>query len=180
MSSHLLKNNTKLLPAQVAKALDNGTLRIVDTILYSAKPLNSDTTIELMKASDTQVAGITNVNNRKLEANNYMVVTGLRLMTAQVTGTGEAALAAADFSGVLDAQVANGELELKVAGKTIMPRNSNRRFVTGTSARWNNYFALDCPKLIVPQAEIQPILYLNAATTGVAARIELHGVRTIG
>lgn len=180
MSSQILKNNASLLPPEVQTALANNVLRIVDTVLYATKPLNSDTTIELMKASDTQVAGITNVNNRKLEANNYMVVTGLRLQTATVTTATDAALAAADFSGALNPQVANGELELKVAGKTIMPRNSNRRFVTGTSARWNNYFPLDCPKLIVPQAEIQPILYLNAATTNIAARIELHGVRTIG
>ena len=181
MSAKKFMENTALLPQEIQDAIKNKVLTLVDSVVYSAKPLKASTTVELMTPSDTQKVGTTNVNNRKLEAGQFMLVSGVRLATATVAQDAtDEQIAAADFSGALNAVVANGELDIIVAGKTILPRNSNRRFVTGTAVALNNYFALDCPKLVVPQAEIVPTLYLSQSTGGtVAARLELHGVRTV-
>jgi len=173
--------NKSILPKEVQSAIENRQLTLVDNVLYFTKALSNNTTCELVQDSDTKVAGITNVNSGKLEAGNYLLLSGVRLQTATVTATAsQADLAAADFSTALHKQVANGELEITAAGKPILPRMSCRRFVTGTTAKWNNYFALDCPKLIVPQAPIRSNLYVFASTGGtVAARLELHGVMTV-
>jgi len=173
--------NQSILPQEVQNAIQNRQLTLVDNVLYFTKALNNNTTIELVQDSDTKVAGITNVNSGKLEAGNYMLLSGIRLQTATIAASAtQADLAAADFSTTLNKQVANGELEIVAAGKPILPRISCRRFVTGTSAKWNNYFALDCPKLIVPQAPIRSNLYVFASTGGtLAARLELHGVMTV-
>jgi len=175
------KANQSILPQEVQNAIQNRQLTLVDNVLYFTRALNNDTTCELVKDSDTKVAGITNVNAGKLEAGNYLLLSGVRLQTATVTANADqAALAAADFSTTLNKQVANGELEITAAGKPILPRISCRRFATGSDAKWNNYFALDCPKLIVPQAPIRSNLYLYATTGGtIAARLELHGVMTV-
>ena len=175
------KSNQGILPKEVQAAIQNRQLTLVDNVLYFTRALNNDTTCELVKDSDTKTAGITNVNAGKLEAGNYLLLSGIRLQTATVaTNADQAALAAADFSATINPKVANGELEITAAGKPILPRISCRRFVTGTSAKWNNYFALDCPKLIVPQAPIRSNLYVYASTGGtIAARLELHGVMTV-
>jgi len=174
------KSNLSILPQEVQNAIQNRQLTLVDNVLYFTKALNNETTCELVKDSDTKVSGITNVNGGKLEAGNYMLLSGIRLRTATVAANADqAALAAASFSS-LNAQVANGELEITAAGKPLLPRSSNGRFVTGNDVKWNNYFALDCPKLIVPQAPIRANLYMLASTGGtVAARLELHGVMTV-
>ena len=173
--------NMQILPTEVQNAILNRQLTLVDQVLYFTKALNNNNTAELVQDSDTKVAGITNVNGGKLEAGNYMLLSGIRLRTATVTANADhSILAAANFTGALNNQVANGELEIVAAGKPLLPRCSNGRFVTGSDVKWNNYFALDCPKLIVPQAAIRANLYMQASTGGtVAARLELHGVMTV-
>ena len=175
------KSNLNILPPEVQAAIQNRQLTLVDTVLYFTKALNNNNTSELVQDSDTKVAGITNVNGGKLEAGNYMLLTGIRLRTATVTANADhTALAAASFTSTLNNQVANGELEIVAAGKPLLPRCSCGRFATGSNVKWNNYFALDCPKLIVPQAPIRANLYMQASTGGtVAARLELHGVMTV-
>jgi hypothetical protein len=170
-----------VLPVEIKEALNARQLTLVDSVLYSARFLKSDTTIELMQASDTQREGITNVNNRKLEASQYMLLNGIRLQAKTLTEETETALTDADFASVpLLGVIANGELDIVVAGKNLFPRNSCQIFNSGTNQQLNGYFALDCPKLIVPQAEIVPTLRLNhAAAANTAVRLELHGVKTV-
>ena len=172
--------NLDILPPEVQNALNSGKLTMIDNVLYFTKSLNNNNTAELVQDSDTKVAGITNVNGGKLEAGNYFLMTGIRLRTATVAANASPAdLAAANFNA-LNSQAANGELEIVAAGKPLLPRSSCGRFVTGNNAYWNNYFPLDCPKLIVPQAPIRANLYMQASTNGtVAARLELHGVMTV-
>ncbi|MDR2963991.1 MAG: hypothetical protein LBU90_10235 [Bacteroidales bacterium] len=167
-----------LLPSAMAAAYNAGQITLVDEVIYFTKDLKSNTSVDMVLASDVQSTGLTNVNAGKLEQGNYMLLTGVRLRTATITAGGN--VAEADFSGQLNKNVANGEIEINVSGKPILPRMSNGRFVTGTTAKWNNYFALDCPKLIVPSAPIDAKLYLSAGCAGlVAARLELHGVMTV-
>lgn len=170
-----------ILPADVQAGLNAGTLKMVDAIIYSAKALNADTTIELMEASDNKKEGITNLNNRKLEALNYFLLKGIRLQTATVSGSDpitDAVIAAQNYDGIVPA-VANGELEIIISGKTAYPRNSNKVFDTNfTSVK--GLYTLECPRVVAPQSEIVPTLRLNASTGGrVVTRIELLGVKII-
>lgn len=177
-------NAAKSLPSEIQAGLNSRAITLVDAIIYSAKALGDNTTKEMMEASDTSKSGITNLNNRKLETNQYMMVTGIRLQTATISGTEaitEANIASADFDTKINSIVANGELEISAAGKPIFPRNSCQIFNTGTyNTMLRGLYLLDCPKMIVSQAEIVPTLRLNATSGGrIVARVELHGVKTV-
>lgn len=178
-----------LLPQEVQAALKNGGLTLVDQALYSVKRTSFASTVELMQSSDTQLENVTNLNNRKLEAGQYMLLTGIRLIATSISGEISSAqlnsyAATAQFSELGSYNfLANSELDIVVAGKTLFPRNSCQLF-----RRYNNsnnsygFYKLTCPKLIVPQAEIIPTLRMNAAASGQAdylVRIELCGVKTV-
>ena len=173
------------LPSDIQGALKNGSLKIVDSVIYDQKYLANDTTKELMEASDTTQAGITNVNNRKLEPLNYMVVTGIRLLSKTITPASagnptdaEIAAAALDTAAV---GILNGELDILVAGKTALPRTSCRIFGNTDSHEGKGYYQLESPFVIAPQAEIVPTLRVNAAVSSgnEVVRIELIGARII-
>lgn len=171
-----------VLPEGYRELVKQGAVRLVDRSFYSVKALGNSTTKELMAASDTQKVGITNVNNRKMEASQYFLLKGIRIQTAKIAGTDEitdAKLAAADFTGDLNTDVANGDLEISVAGKTAFPRNAVSMFETTENVK--GYIELDCPRLIAPQSEIIPVLHLaKAAGDGrVAVRITLVGTAMI-
>ena len=173
------------LPVEIQGALKNGSLKIVDSVIYDQKYLANDTTKELMEASDTTQAGITNVNNRKLEPLNYMVVTGIRLLSKTISPASagnptdaEIAAAALDTAAV---GILNGELDIVVAGKTALPRTSCRIFGNTDSHEGKGYYQLESPFVIAPQAEIVPTLRVNAAVSSgnEVVRIELIGARII-
>lgn len=173
------------LPVEIQGALKNGSLKIVDSVIYDQKYLANDTTKELMEASDTTQAGITNVNNRKLEPLNYMVVTGIRLLSKTIAPASagnptdaEIAAAALDTAAV---GILNGELDILVAGKTALPRTSCRIFGNTDSHEGKGYYQLESPFVIAPQAEIVPTLRVNAAVSSgnEVVRIELIGARII-
>lgn len=173
------------LPVEIQGALKNGSLKIVDSVIYDQKYLANDTTKELMEASDTTQAGITNINNRKLEPLNYMVVTGIRLLSKTISPASagnptdaEIAAAALDTAAV---GILNGELDILVAGKTALPRTSCRIFGNTDSHEGKGYYQLESPFVIAPQAEIVPTLRVNAAVSSgnEVVRIELIGARII-
>ena len=173
------------LPVEIQGALKNGSLKIVDSVIYDQKYLANDTTKELMEASDTTQAGITNVNNRKLEPLNYMVVTGIRLLSKTISPASagnptdaEIAAAALDTAAV---GILNGELDILVAGKTALPRTSCRIFGNTDSHEGKGYYQLESPFVIAPQAEIVPTLRVNAAVSSgnEVVRIEWIGARII-
>ena len=97
-----------VLPERYRELVKQGAVRLVDRSFYSVKALENSTTKELMAASDTQKVGITNVNNRKMEASQYFLLKGIRIQTANIAGADEitdAKLAAADFTGALNTDV---------------------------------------------------------------------------
>lgn len=173
------------LPVEIQGALKDRSLKIVDSVIYDQKYLANDTTKELMEASDTTQAGITNINNRKLEPLNYMVVTGIRLLSKTISPASagnptdaEIAAAALDTAAV---GILNGELDILVAGKTALPRTSCRIFGNTDSHEGKGYYQLESPFVIAPQAEIVPTLRVNAAVSSgnEVVRIELIGARII-
>lgn len=172
------------LPTEIQSALNNGSLKIVDSAIYAQKALKGGSVVELMENSDTAVAGITNLNNRKLEQVNYMVVTGVRLLSASGVGAGneptDAEIAAADMT-IASKEVLNGELEIQVAGKVAFPRNSCRCFAAEHDKMGEGYFALESPFVIAPQSEIVPTLRVNSSfdSKKEVVRVELIGARII-
>lgn len=172
----------KYIEQNLYNALQKGTVQSVDFDIYATRALQQDTTIELMQSADSKKVGITNINDRKLEANTYAFVTGIQILMAKVAATDEKSLAAADY-GVIDALMANGELELKNGDKILIPRSSMSRFRTTSNAANGlvGYVKLECPKFLIPLTDITPTLYLPEAyktETNVAVRIVLHGVKT--
>ena len=174
-----------LVDKTMQKALLDQKVQIVDFKMYSARYIAADTTIELMQASDTKKVGITNVNNRKLGANEYALFKGMQLLqsTAAVArGTSDSAVAAADYS-VISPNVANGELEIKQGDRILMPRSSCQGFKTSTYADGlPGYVAFDSPKMMSPLTDIIPTLYLPAAedtsTNNTFIKVVFHGVKT--
>lgn len=171
----------KYIEQNLYNALQKGTVQSVDFDIYATRALQSDTTIELMQSSDSKKVGITNVNDRKLEANTYALVTGIQILMAEVKGTSDTELMDGDY-GVIDALMANGEIELKNGDKILIPRSSMSRFRTTQSADNGlvGYVKLECPKFLLPLTDITPTLYLPKAYNGkqIAVRIVLHGVKT--
>ena len=86
-------------PAEIRQGVMDGSLKIVDAAIYSAKVLDK-TSKELMVASDNKKEGLTNINNRKLEATNYFLLGAIRLQTATISGTTDADVAKANFGVV--------------------------------------------------------------------------------
>ena len=160
------------------------TLKIVDSVIYSQKFLGANTTKELMESSDTVKAGITNINNRKLEPLNYMVVTGIRLLSDTITAATPGSPTEAEIAGatldIASDKVINGELEILVAGKTAYPRTSCRVFANTDDHQGKGYYQLESPFVIAPQAEIVPTLRIYSAVSGdEVIRVELLGARII-
>ena len=174
-----------LLPADIQKGLAEKTLKVVNFVAYSSKNLAGATTKELMEASDTQKEGITNVNNRKMEAIQYFLVKGVRLTSAVIAGEAaieESTIATASFT-TPSANVLNGDLDILVSGKTALPRVSCQVFSKNSAATegLTGYYELDCPFMVAPLSDIVPTLRLNsnATTTREVVRFELFGCKII-
>lgn len=175
----------KTLDPNLAKAMIAGTIQSVDYALYAVRHLGADTTIELMQASDTQKVGLTNMNNRKLDANNYALVKGIQLlMSSEKVAATDSALQGATF-GKINSTIANGDFELKQGDKTLIPRTSCEVFCKGGDNSLVGYYALECPKMLAPLTEIVPTLYVPVAVNdsqtpanSTVAKIVFHCVKT--
>ena len=162
----------------LAKAIKSGTVQVVDYALYNTRNLGTDTTVEAFQASDSKEVGITNLNKRQLEANTYFLVTGVQVLESTEAISANNTLKGASY-GVIASDVANGEFELKVGDKVLIPRNSMEMFKTPANTdKLVGYYELDCPKLISPLTDIVPWIYLPASTGSKGLKIVLYGVKT--
>lgn len=169
------------IDTNLAAAIKAGSVHTVDSALYAVRHLESDTTVELMQAADAKKVGITNVNKRQLEANTYMLVTGIQLLEGTADKTDEATLQDVKWSMINDG-IANGELEIKNGDKIIFPRNSCEMFRTNAEGNTNGlagYVALDCPKFLAPLTDVVPTLYLAKSQEGKkAVKLVLYGTKS--
>ena len=90
----------KYIEQNLYNALQKGTVQSVDFDIYATRALQQDTTIELMQSADSKKVGITNINDRKLEANTYAFVTGIQILMAEVGENTEASLAKANYGQI--------------------------------------------------------------------------------
>jgi hypothetical protein len=174
--------------AQLAKinptlraAVKNGAAKPADRVYYATRACEGNTSIEIMQASDAQTVGLTNMNKRMLDANNYALLVGVQLLSA-TAATADAALTAA-FDTINDT-LANGDFELEIGNKTLIPRSSNQIFKATPNQEnkgLKGYYKLECPKLLTPLTEIVPTIYLpKAAPVNTYVKVILHTAQLIG
>ena len=170
-----------LLDEAVAKAVVNGTLKIVDYEIYSTKCLNESTTVELMESADQKKVGLRNLNKRQLEANTYAGIQFIQVLYSETSDTEDKARVATDWKPISDTLLRNGELEIKQGDKIIYPRNSMVCFCTTADAQHGlqGMKRLENMKILVPLTDIVPTLWLPAATKG-AIKIVFKGVKNNG
>lgn len=158
------------LPPEIKLGLHSKQLQLTDAVLYSAKDVNGKSdSIELMTNEQVAEVGRTNLNHRKLEQNKYFMVTAIQILEGNATDTKTATFSAPS------SKITNGEFELEVGGTVLLEKTSSQIFATGSRTDIPaGYYRLDNPKMIVPQTEIKPTIWLTA-TDVPSVKVLLHG-----
>jgi len=148
-----------MLPDHIRKAIASNAIKIVNNAFYRIFDFSGLKQNDLMLNADTKLSGVTNVNSRKLEENNFFLLTSIILQTGTFTDKPWDAT-----FGLPCREVLNGEFSLKNGDKVLVQPSSARIFDTSTR---NNLirgeWKLDNPKFIAPQVEIIPELKLPVA-----------------
>jgi hypothetical protein len=149
---------------KIRESIAAGRLKIVNNAFYRIIDFSGTKQADLMLNADTKMAGITNVNSRKLEESNYFLLTSIVLQVGTyTTNPWDASFGVATTAALKI--LYNGEFSLKNGtDKVIVPMSSTRIF--DTSSRKNlipGEWKLDNPKFLAPQVEIIPELKLPAA-----------------
>lgn len=166
----------------IASAVASGKARITDYVLYTAKALGGNLNQEIFEAKDQKEVGVCNINNRKLEASQYMLITGVQVLAATLAKAGDP-VKTLDFAKI-DGKLANGEFELKLDNKVLIPRSSMSVFLTegSDSKPYAGFYKLECPVMVTPQTDLIPQVWLPVGTdtTLLAVKVLLHGARICG
>ena len=162
-----------MLPDNIREALVNRRLKIVNQAFYRISNFGTKQQDDLMFNADSKESGVTNVNSRKLEENNFFLLTSIILQSVEI---GTTPISDAVF-GVIGRAIRNGEFSLKNGDKILVPPTSARIFDTSTrNSVIRGEWKLDNPKFIAPQVEIIPELKLPvAAPAGTAVKLVLVG-----
>jgi len=160
----------KNLPKGIQNAIMQGRLQVVDYKIYNVKPVGGQSNKELWESQDVKVYGMTNVNNRMLEANKWFLMTGIQILSG-VNANPKAAV----FS-TSDVNILNGEFELMVGSSILIPRISCKVYDTrGKSDSFIGFYKVT-PQWIAPQTEIKPQLWTFAPITAdTNVKIIIHG-----
>ena len=163
----------------------NGKARITDFSLYTSKALQGNCNQEIFEAKDQKDVGVCNINNRKLEASQYMLITAVQVLRGDFgTDTVNSDNLKKLSFGKIDEVMANGEFELKLDNKVLIPRSSMQNFLTDgpDNKKLTGYYRLGCPVMITPQTDIIPQIWLPANTKAdkLAVKVILHGARIVG
>jgi hypothetical protein len=148
-----------MLPEHIRRAIASNAIKIVNNAFYRIFDFSALKQNDLMLNADTKLSGVTNVNSRKLEENNFFLLTSIILQSGKFTDKPYDA----DF-GFPCKEILNGEFSLKNGDKVLVQPSSARIFET--SSRNNlirGEWRLDNPKFIAPQVEIIPELKLPVA-----------------
>lgn len=173
------------IDSSIASAVANGKARITDFTLYTSKALQGNCNQEIFEAKDQKDVGVCNINNRKLEASQYMLITAVQVLKGNFADktVNSDNLKQLEF-GKISADMANGEFELKLDNKVLIPRSSMQNFYTDgpDSKHLEGYYRLECPVMITPQTDIIPQIWLPANTDAskIAVKVLLHGARIVG
>lgn len=167
------------LPRNIQADLNDGRKHMTDGCIQVSKLFASGSgTLKIITDGDAKTAGLSTLNNGKLEPNEYFLCTGLSLFH----GLGATANIA-EYTPFLPYQIVNGDFEFKGNGKTLQRITACDVFrstqtipvvttgalpialigVTATKEKYFNYFKLDNPKILLPQQLIEVNVTVTAA-----------------
>lgn len=162
-----------MLPENIRQGLAQKRLQLADTNFYVVKAAGALTTIKMITNADTKSIGISNLANGKLDKDNYLLLTHVRL-TAGISVIG--ALDAA--YGVVGKEVVNGQVEFKNGTKYLLPNECGTKIfdTTGRTDVTVGTYRLANPKWLEPQQQLEFNLSLSqAAPANTFLRVELIG-----
>ncbi|WP_438940109.1 hypothetical protein, partial [Chitinophaga hostae] len=109
------------LPPYIKEGLVKGELRLADTMVYSIKPVTSQT-IKLWETQDDKEVGLRNISNAKLPKNQALLVSGIVLLAGTAADTSKGKVLAAEYKGLENyPALLNGEFNLKYNKRQIVP-----------------------------------------------------------
>ncbi|NQY09814.1 MAG: hypothetical protein HRT71_09915 [Flavobacteriales bacterium] len=139
------------LPEDIQKNLVDGKAQISDSPYYATGEIKG-TRAELIKISQSEELGITNIDNGKLNKGRHLTLSGIKLLYDENDIDGA-------FTDLFPADLLNGEWELEINGKKVFPKQPIRKFYDGFVG-YNNQkpfglYVLDNPKKIDPQTPFE-------------------------
>lgn len=139
------------LPSPIQKALTTGRAQISDSPYYATAEIRG-TRCELIKSSQPEMLGITNIDNGKLGKDKHLVLSAIRVLYDPQNIEGS-------FSTSYPTQLLNAEWELEINGKKVFEKQPMRRFFDGMFGYNNSkpfcLYVLNNPKTIDPQTPIE-------------------------
>jgi len=110
----------------IRQELIDGNLTTSDFLVYVIKSVTG-TTIEMFRAGDNELEGVSNINDAKLPNNATMLVDSLQLLSGVGAGATVEDGKIVDF-GKLDPIIANGNYTFKTGQKTLQENTSCMAF----------------------------------------------------
>jgi hypothetical protein len=147
---HFLERVHKF-PRNIQKALMNGRAQISDAPYYATGEIQGSR-CEIIKPSQPEQIGITNIDNGKLGKDRFLVLSAIKVLWDSEAIDGR-------FTTSGDAHFLNGEWELEINGKKVFEKMPMRKFHDAffgykTDVPYGTY-VLDNPKIIDPQTPIE-------------------------
>jgi len=140
-----------LLPKDIQKSLMMGKAQISDAPYYSTGEIRG-TRSEVIKLSNSEEIGITNIDNGKLNKDRHFILSGIRLMYDRESPLGS-------FLFGYPTELLNGEWELELNNKKVFEKMPIRKFFDGFFGfdvhKPFGMYVLNNPKVINPQTPIE-------------------------
>ncbi|MDO9186938.1 MAG: hypothetical protein Q7W13_13070 [Bacteroidia bacterium] len=166
-----------MLPENIRKGLAEKRLQLADTIFYAVKAAGAGTTIKMITNADVKSVGISNFANGKLDKDNYLLLTHVRLTS------GISVIGAVDTAfGIAGKEILNGQVEFKAGTKYLLPNECGNKIFDTTNQTdiTTGTYRLANPKWLEPQQQIEFNLSLSqAAPVNTFIRVELIGSAVI-
>jgi hypothetical protein len=171
-----LEKKFRQLPKEIREGLLKKRLQLVDTRFYIVKDVAAKNTIDMIQGTDQKNVGLANLANGKLEKDNWLLLSAMRLLYA-VSATG---MMTADFTHIPPI-VRNGEFEFEAGNKKLVGLISNDIFETvGRTDIPIGYYKFESVKVIEPQVEIKmPIKFTAAAEANAFLKVVYIGTSVI-
>jgi len=163
------------LPKEIQQSLMKGKAQISDAPYYATGKIKG-TRAELIKLSQPEELGITNIDNGKLNKDRHLTLSGIRLLYDASDINGK-------FIDSFPANLLNAEWELELNGQKVFEKQPIRRFFDGFYGYNINkpfgLYILNNPKTIAPQTPIEFNISLPKEEPGFL-KIFLEGTTVYG
>lgn len=140
-----------LLPKEIQTALMKSKAQISDAPYYSTGEIRG-TRAEVIKLSNSEEIGITNIDNGKLNKDRHFILSAIRLMYDATSPLGH-------FLYSFPTQLLNAEWELELNNKKVFEKMPIRKFHDGFFGfdvhKPFGMYVLNNPKVISPQTPIE-------------------------